>query len=121
MKFRVDMNLTHRWEGWLESRGHVGIHWSHVGDPDADDQILLDWAKANRAITLTLDHDFGRLLAMTKASGPSVILLRCNDASPERVGDSRLEIAGRYSAELNAGALVVFDDFRARVRLLPLP
>ena len=119
MKVLIDMNLSPTWCGVLERHGHIAVHWSHVGDPRADDATLMAWARENGHIVFTHDLDFGTILALTHASGPSVIQVRTQDVMPPALEDRMVAMLQRYEAELTAGALLVVDESKARVRILP--
>ena len=80
----------------------------------------MDWARLNNHIVLTHDLDFGRLLALTKARGPSVIQLRCNDPLPNVIGQMVVEVLRDHEQALKDGAIAVLDVARSRVRFLPL-
>ena len=43
----VDMNLSVEWVAELASHGWSAVHWSTVGDPRADDSVIMAWALAN--------------------------------------------------------------------------
>jgi predicted nuclease of predicted toxin-antitoxin system len=64
--------------------------------------------------------DFGALLAATDAQSPSVIQIRADDTTPEAFGQTLVDSLRRYQLELQAGALIVIEPGRARVRILPL-
>jgi predicted nuclease of predicted toxin-antitoxin system len=72
----VDMNLSVDWVAELTSHGWVAVHWSTVGDPTAEDSEIMAWAEANGYVVFTHDLDFGRMLALTHAGGPSVFQVR---------------------------------------------
>ncbi len=73
MKILIDMNLSPDWVDVLIENGFEALHWSTIGNPRADDSILMDWARANSYIGFTHDLDFGALPASTQAESPSVI------------------------------------------------
>ncbi len=52
------------------------MHWSGIGKADARDEEIMQWARTNGCIVFTHDLDFGSALALTKATGPSVIQIR---------------------------------------------
>lgn len=116
----VDMNLSVEWVPLLARAGWPAIHWSEVGDPRAEDTTIMAWALSEDRIVFTHDLDFGTALALTHAEGPSVVQLRGRRGLPEHVGSLVLAVLERYEAELSAGALVVVDETRNRVRVLPL-
>ncbi len=80
----------------------------------------MDWARSNRHVVFTHDLDFTTMLALTQADGPSVIQVRSQNVLPEFLGTLVVEAVRRFEAELEAGALVVVEPGRSRVRVLPL-
>jgi predicted nuclease of predicted toxin-antitoxin system len=120
MKFLIDMNLSPRWCDVLRQHGWEAVHWSHVGDHRAADRTIMDWARAHGYVVLTHDLDFGILLALTNAGGPSVVQSRTQDLSPEHLGAQLVSVLRNHAAEIEAGALVTVDEIRARVRILPI-
>ncbi len=115
----VDMNLSTEWVPLLQAAGHRAAHWSTIGDPRADDATIMAWALAQGHVVLTHDLDFGTALALTRAQGPSVLQVRSLGVLPEQIGPLVLACLQRYEVELTAGALVVADESKSRVRLLP--
>ena len=77
------------------------------------------WALANEHIVFTHDLDFGTLLALTKATGPSVIQLRTDEVLPHIIGVPVATVLQIHELELKAGALVTIDRNGTRVRVLP--
>ena len=116
----VDMNLSPDWIPVLGVAGHTSIHWSAVGDARALDSELMEWARTNDHIILTHDLDFGTLLAQTRASRPSVVTIRADDPTPAAIGNHVLAAIHQHATELAAGALVMVDVSRSRVRVLPI-
>jgi predicted nuclease of predicted toxin-antitoxin system len=115
----VDMNLSVEWIPLLEHAGWPALHWSAMGDPRADDATIMAWALAHGYAVFTHDMDFGTMLALTHAQGPSVIQVRGQRVLPEQVGAVVLAALKQYEAEMSAGALVVIEEARSRVRVLP--
>ncbi|HET6428584.1 MAG TPA: DUF5615 family PIN-like protein [Phycisphaerae bacterium] len=120
MKLLIDMNLSPRWVHALQDRGYECVHWSAIGDPGASDAELMPWAVDNGHVVLTHDLDFGAILAATKAEGPSVVQIRTQDVLPEAMESLLVQILQRHGEELEIGALVVLEEARSRVRILPL-
>ena len=52
------------------------VHLRHRGMQRAEDPAVLDLARTERRVLLSVETDFGTLLARTGASSPSVILFR---------------------------------------------
>jgi len=120
LRIVVDMNLSVEWGPLLTQAGWPTVHWSEVGDPRADDPTIMAWALAEGCMVLTHDLDFGSALALTHDAGPSVLQVRSRRVLPEHLGPVVLAALARYETELAAGALVVVEEHRSRVRILPL-
>jgi predicted nuclease of predicted toxin-antitoxin system len=116
----VDINLSREWIPLLQAAGHEAVHWSEVGDPKAPDRTLMQWAMTNDFAVFTHDLDFGTMLALSGAAGPSVVQVRCLNVLPEAIGSLVLSLLRTYAVEIEQGALVVADERRERVRILPL-
>lgn len=120
MPLVVDMNLSVEWVDFLNRAGWPAVHWSVVGDPRAEDRVIMAWALANGRAVFTHDLDFGTALALTHAGGPSVLQVRSPRVLPEKIGNLVLAALRQYEPDLLSGALVVVEEARSRVRVLPL-
>ena len=80
----------------------------------------MTWAQTHGYVVFTHDLDFGTLLAVSGASGPSVVQARTHDITPSRLGPLVIATIREHTAELEAGALITIDEARARVRILPI-
>jgi predicted nuclease of predicted toxin-antitoxin system len=120
MKILVDMNLSPEWIPTLNDAGFEAIHWSSVGNPRAQDVEILEWARRNNWIVFTNDLDFGHILALTQADGPSVLQARAQDLLPENLGEVVVAALRQNREALEAGALIVVDESSLRVRILPI-
>ena len=116
----VDMNLSAEWVPLLQQAGWPAVHWSSIGAADAEDGALMAWASAHGHAVFTHDLDFGTALALTHAAGPSVIQVRGRRVLPEQIGTVVLAALRQYEMQLLAGALIVVEESRSRVRILPL-
>ena len=120
MKILLDMNLSPAWVPILQDAGFEAIHWSELGPANAMDEQIFSWARQNEAIVFTHDLDFGALLAVTAAEAPSVFQIRTYDVTPAALGERVIDLLSRFEYQLTEGALVVADELKERVRLLPL-
>jgi predicted nuclease of predicted toxin-antitoxin system len=120
MKLVVDMNLSPDWVPVLQAAGHDAVHWSTVGDSRATDTQIIAWARAAERVVFTHDLDFGTILALTRETGPSVIQVRTQDVTPAAMGALIVGVLRQFDGELKHGALLVVEESRRRVRLLPL-
>lgn len=120
MKILVDMNLSPLWIDTFSEHGLEAVHWSEIGDSRAKDFELMGWARMRGYIVFTNDLDFGHLLALTHAAGPSVIQVRSKDLLPESIGPVVLRSLQENQEVLRSGALIVIDPEGFRVRILPI-
>jgi predicted nuclease of predicted toxin-antitoxin system len=120
LKLLVDMNLSPRWVAWFEVAGVQSEHWSRLGAPTASDSELMAYAVEHGYTVLTHDLDFSAILAVTRASLPSVIQIRSDTLAPDDIGPSIVAALRQLERELVAGALVTVDPSRTRARVLPL-
>jgi len=120
MKILVDMNLSPDWVEVFTRHDLSAVHWSTVGDPHAEDPVLMEWARENDYVVFTHDLDFGTLLALTQAESPSAIQVRTQDVSPHYLEAMVISALNKYESLLEEGALIVLDEGKSRVRILPL-
>ena len=120
VKILIDMNLSPDWVAPLESAGWSAVHWSMIGDPRATDRAIMDWAVANGYVVFTHDLDFGTTLALTHETGPSVLQVRSRDVLPDHLASTVIAAIRQHEADLEGGALVVVDESKSRVRILPI-
>jgi len=71
----------------------------------------MDWARSNHFVVFTHDLDFGTILAVTSAAGPSVIQVRARDLLPSHIGGVVVAAIRQYEDLLTAGALITVDKF----------
>ncbi|MEH3116414.1 MAG: DUF5615 family PIN-like protein [Methylorubrum populi] len=59
MKVVIDMNSSIDRTAALQEGGVEAVHWSTIGPQDAADDAIMAWARANQAVVLTRNLDFG--------------------------------------------------------------
>jgi hypothetical protein len=64
--------------------------------------------------------DFSALLAVTGATGPSVLQVRAQDVLPSAVGRDVVRVLTLRAQAFSTGAIVTIDKVKARVRVLPI-
>jgi predicted nuclease of predicted toxin-antitoxin system len=80
---------------------------------------IMAWARTNGYVVFTHDLDFGAMLALTHATGPSVLQVRGQSVLPEDIGPAVIAALRQHDSTLEAGALVVAEIGRLRSRVLP--
>ena len=120
MKILIDMNLSPDWVAAFAEQEIEAVHWSTIGDPRAEDPEIIEFARAGNYIVFTHDLDFGTILALTQSGSPSVVQVRTQNISPSHLAKTVISILRKNGSMLEKGALIVVDEGRARVRILPL-
>lgn len=120
MKLLLDMNLSPEWIGFLEREGLEAVHWASVGSPTASDADIMEWARQRGYVVFTHDMDFSALLAVTGATGPSVLQVRTQDVLPATIGLDVVRVLTMRAPAFEAGAIVTIDKLKSRVRVLPI-
>lgn len=120
MRILIDMNLSPEWVQEFQRYNIEAVHWSTVGEFDAEDKILMNWARENDHVVFTHDLDFGSALALTKAEKPSVIQVRTQNVTIPHLSKMVISSIQTYNDLLGKGALIVLDEDKQRIRILPL-
>ncbi|ANV88589.1 MULTISPECIES: DUF5615 family PIN-like protein [unclassified Picosynechococcus] len=120
MKFLADMGISPKTVRWLRNQGHDAIHLLEQGLEKLTDAQILEKARQENRIILTVDLDFGTLLALSKAKLPSVVIFRLGNASREVIEDRLAFVLEQCSTELRQGVAISVDDEKVRLRSLPM-
>lgn len=121
MRFLLDGGLSPRVLDLLSTAGHDAVHVRDIRLQSAPDADVLAAALAQGRVLLTLDTDFGALLALSGARQPSIVLFR-GEVTRRAEGQARLLLANldQIATDLTEGAVVVLGDDRIRIRRLPV-
>ena len=114
------MNLSPAWVPIFIQEGWQAVHWRDIGAPNASDHDILNWARKNEYIVFTHDLDFGAILAASDADCPSVVQVRTQDVTPDHIKQPIIRLLTEYRDFVLEGALIIFDENKSRVRILPL-
>ena len=85
-----------------------------------EDDEIVEKAREEGRVILTHDLDFGRIVAVSRASVPSVITFRLDDMRPVQVNRYLTEVLAQFARQLEAGALVSVNERGIRARSLPI-
>jgi len=119
MRFLLDMNLPPAVAEWLQSKGHDAAHIREIGLGHLPDREVFARAAEEGRIVVTFDLDFGEIAGLAGATGATVLPLRLRLAHQDYLRQ-RLQAAIVEAAEaLEAGATVVVEDARIRIRRMP--
>jgi predicted nuclease of predicted toxin-antitoxin system len=120
LRFLADMGVSSRTVEWPSKNGHDAVHLRDEELQRLPNGEIFQKAANEDRIVLTFDLDFGEIVAFTRGSKPSVVVFRLrNTRTPHVI--SRLEtVLAASSSALQQGAVVVVEDGRHRIRLLPI-
>jgi len=114
MKFLADECLHVAVVEALRRAGHE-VATIQAGDAGASDRAVLQRALEGRAILLTADKDFGRLVIAQEAATTGVVLFRRAARRPERAAARLLALIDERGDQLHDLYVVVTPE-RARTR-----
>jgi predicted nuclease of predicted toxin-antitoxin system len=120
MKFLADMGVSPITVNILRKEGYDAIHLNEQGLSRMPDCEIIAKAKRESRIVLTFDLDFTDLLAASQDNLPSVIIFRLKTTLPTFVSSRLLIVLSESTENLNEGAIIIVEDYRYRVRNLPL-
>ena len=80
----------------------------------------MQYGREHGYIVFTHDLDFGALLALTRARGPSVLQVRTQNVLPGAIGDLVMKVLTAHASVFEQGALVTVDERNARIRVPPV-
>ncbi|HPC94396.1 MAG TPA: DUF5615 family PIN-like protein [Sedimentisphaerales bacterium] len=120
MKFLLDMPVSMALLDVLEAHGHEGVHAHQIGKDRTSDTELLEMARRESRVVITADLDFPRLLALSMAEGPGLILFRGANYSDREMCDLLSGVLQKVPSELLGRSICVVDTKHIRVTTLPL-
>jgi predicted nuclease of predicted toxin-antitoxin system len=119
MRFLIDMNLPPEMADWLRSHGHDAVHVREVGSANLPDRKVFAQASEEGRIIVTFDLDFGEIVGLSGGAGSGVVLLRLRSVRQSYLRERLLLAVTEAEEELRAGAIVLVEDGRIRIRHLP--
>ena len=95
-------------------------HVGEIGMGNAADAEILTWALKKGAVVVTLDADFHTILAVSGASGPSVIRLRMQGVRAAALVQLIQQVLAVFGEDLKKGALVTIKARKTTYHSLPI-
>jgi predicted nuclease of predicted toxin-antitoxin system len=116
----LDQGLPRSSAALLVQQGYDAVHVSDIGMSRADDLDILERARAEGRVCVTLDADFHSLMAIRGARDPSVIRIRKEGLDAAALAGLLQAIWPGIDAALGDGAMVTVTDRSVRTRRLPI-
>jgi len=120
VKFLIDMPLPPGLARWLTGSGHDAVHRLDLGFGRALDADIMLFARHEGRVIVTADLDFPRLLALSGADDPALIVFRGDDrAELERIATMGHMLSTVPEVAI-LGHVTVVDRNGIRHRRLPI-
>jgi len=119
MRFLLNMNMPRSLAKRLQDKGYLCRHAGDIGLSYAEDWEIIEEARRQGEIILTHDLDYGRLLAFTRQSSPSIIIFRIRRSQPDQIFQKLINILPQIEEYLRRGSIVIVEDQIIRIRKLP--
>ena len=120
MKLLLDQGLPRSAANLLRAAEIDAVHVAEIDLAAAEDVQILQKAREDMRVVVTLDADFHALLALAQSTSPSVIRIRIESLRAPAVTKLLLTTLCECKEELVAGAAVTIEIGRIRLRRLPL-
>ena len=120
MKFLLDMPVSRTLVELLRGRGHDAVHAHDLGLDRASDRAILERARAEDRVVVTADLDYPRLLVLSMATRPGLILFRGGNYSEAEMAALLGRTLDAVAPDALARSICVVDKKRVRVTELPV-
>lgn len=101
----------------------VGWDVQHVGDVGmsrASDREILDHARREQRVCVTLDADFHSQLAVSGATGPSTVRIRVEGLNGRALAELLQRVWPMVCDDLDRGSIATITERNVRMRHLPI-
>ncbi len=120
IRLLLDQGVPRSTASLLSEAGWDVMHVGDIGMSRSADTAILEYARLQNQILITLDADFHTLLATTNAPSPSVVRIRQEGLKGDVLARLILAIWPRIKHRIQDGAMVTVTEKSIRIRGLPL-
>lgn len=120
MKLLLDQGLPRSSAEILRNKGWNIQHTGEIGMSRATDRQILEYARDEQRIVITLDSDFHTILAVENLNSPSVVRIRQEGLRGPELAELVEKIWSRIGQQLENGAMATITEKAMRIRKIPL-
>ena len=120
MRIFADVHISPITVQHLNDLGHDVVRSNSVLPDNAPDNEIAMRAMTDERAVLTQDLGFATMIALARATRPSIITLRLSDSRVETVNHILETVLPALEEPILAGAIVTVEDDRVRIRELPV-
>ena len=120
MKLLFDQGLPRSSAEILRNKGWDIQHTGEIGMSRATDRQILEYARDEHRIVITLDSDFHAILAVENLDSPSVVRIRKEGLRGPELAELVESIWARIGQQLENGAMATITEKGMRIRKIPL-
>lgn len=120
IKFIADIHISPVTIEDLQRSGYNIQRVTEFLPPNAVDEEIINLSIQQDAIIITQDLDFSNLIVQHGLTKPSVISLRIEKPTPQKVTEILMNLLPRIKEELLKGCIISVDDNQFHIRQLPV-
>ena len=114
------MGVSQRVVTWLHAQGHDAIHLRDEDLQRLENGDIFTKAFRESRMILTWDLDFTEIVALSKTNTVSAVVFRLMNTRSDHVIARRERVLAVSAQDLQESAIILVEEGRHRVRLLPL-
>lgn len=120
IKVLLDQGLPRTAADLLREMGWDVQHVSERDMSTAEDAAIVEVARQEGRVVVTLDADFHALLAVSGAHGPSVLRIRMEGLKADQVASLIERVFAVAGNDLTLGSLITVAGQKIRIKRLPI-
>ena len=120
MRLLLDQGLPRSSAEMLRNKGWDIQHTGEIGMSRATDRQILEYARDEQRIVITLDSDFHAILAVENLDSPSVVRIRQEGLRGPELAELVEKIWSKIGQQLGNGAMATITEKAIRIRKIPL-
>lgn len=120
MRLLLDQGLPRSSAEILRNKGWDIQHTGEIGMSRATDRQILEYARDEQRIVITLDSDFHAILAVENLDSPSVVRIRQEGLRGPELAELVEKIWSKIGKQLENGAMATITEKAIRIRKIPL-